>query len=80
MIPKKHIPKKIIRDNELVELTPKNIAIDILYIMKKHIGKKNAIGGHDLFRAVFGHQYQDAFGDWFRYSMLKQAISFCRHH
>lgn len=80
MIPKKHIPKKIISDSELYKLTPKTIAIQLLKCMKKHIGKHNAVNGEDLFYEVFRHAYQDKFGDWFRYSMLKQAISFCRHH
>lgn len=59
-------------------LTTRNVSIDLLGIMKKHIGQEKEITKEELFRKIFLRNPENNIEDWFRWEYVKRAMHFLR--
>lgn len=61
-------------------ITTRNVAVKILTIMAKHIGRNNAVSREELFYKLYGQNFKDDMGDYIRWDFAKKAMSYIRKH
>lgn len=67
-----------IPNKDLKRLTRINIALKMMDIFKKHIGRSNSISHAALFRRVFGKTETDSLADELRWEYCKKAMHLLR--
>lgn len=61
-----------------MRMTARNIAIQLLDLMRDHIGFSNAISKELLFKAIYKRLPENNLSDWLRWEFIKRAMHWCR--